>query len=150
MKARFQEIRNRKAFHNYKIEETLEAGLILKGTEVKAIREGKAQINESFVRIVRGKPALYNAHIEAYSHGNLNNHEPRRPRPLLLHKREINRLLGLLEAGGKTVVPIRLYQKHGLFKVELGVGTGKKLFDKRETMRRKTQLREMERAMKHR
>lgn len=150
MDNRFQEIRNRKAHYNYTIEDRMEAGLVLRGTEVKSIRQGKAQLSESFVRIVKAKPVLFNAHIEAYSHGNLNNHEPRRPRKLLLHKREIDKLRAAIEAGGKTVVPIRLYQKSGLFKIEIGIGTGKKKHDKRETLKRKEALREAERAIKFR
>lgn len=146
---RNKEIRNTKVHHNYFVTETYEAGIVLRGTEVKSVRLGKAQIAESFARIEKGEVFLYNAHISEYAFGNLNNHNPVRPRKLLLNRREIHKILGSIESGGKTLIPTRMYLKHGLVKVELGVCTGKKLHDKRETLKRKIDMREAERAMKH-
>lgn len=145
---RYKEIRNAKASHNFFIGEKFETGLVLQGTEVKAIREGNAQITEGFCRIEKGQVWLYNAHIGEYSFGNFQNHEPRRKRKLLLHRREINKLIGAVEAGGKTLVPIRIYLKHGLVKLEIALCTGKKLHDKRETLRRKAAMRDAERDMR--
>ena len=145
---RNKEIRNAKVHHNYFVTETYEAGIVLRGTEVKSVRLGKAQIAESFARIDKGEVFLYNAHISEYAFGNLNNHNPTRPRKLLLNRREIHKILGSIESGGKTLIPTRMYLKHGLVKVELGLCTGKKLHDKRETLKRKIDLREAERAMK--
>ncbi len=145
---RFTEVRNAKAFHNYFVGEKFEAGLVLQGTEVKAIRDGNAQITEAFCRIEKGQVWLYNCHIGEYKFGNFQNHPPRRKRKLLLHRREINKLIGAVEAGGKTLVPLRLYLKHGLVKVEIALCTGKKLHDKRETLKRKVVMREAEREMR--
>lgn len=146
--SRFTEIRNSKAFHNYFVGEKFEAGLVLQGTEVKAIRQGDAQITEAFCRIEKGQVWLYNAHIGEYKFGNFQNHPPRRKRKLLLHRREINKLIGAVEAGGKTLVPTRVYLKHGLVKAEIALCTGKKLHDKRETLKRKVVMREAEREMR--
>ncbi|MFP4069473.1 MAG: SsrA-binding protein SmpB [Opitutales bacterium] len=148
MDDRFTEVRNAKAFHNYFVGEKFEAGLVLQGTEVKAIRDGNAQITEAFCRIEKGQVWLYNCHIGEYKFGNFQNHPPRRKRKLLLHRREINKLIGAVEAGGKTLVPLRLYLKHGLVKVEIALCTGKKLHDKRETLKRKVVMREAEREMR--
>ncbi|MGJ3243911.1 MAG: SsrA-binding protein SmpB [Opitutales bacterium] len=142
------EVRNTKLHFKYAVEEKIEAGIVLQGTEVKAIRAGDAQITEAFARINQGEVFLYNAHIQEYVFGNTQNHKPTRPRKLLLHRKEIDRVRGALEAGGKTLVPSRLYLKNGLVKVELALCKGKKLHDKRDSMKKKLQLREAERAMK--
>ncbi|MGC6424187.1 MAG: SsrA-binding protein SmpB [Lentimonas sp.] len=145
---RFKEIRNAKANHNYFVGDRFEAGLVLKGTEVKALREGNAQIGEAFCRVEKGQVWMYNSHIGEYSFGNFQNHAPRRKRKLLLHKREIHKLLGATDAGGKSLIPIRIYLKHGLLKIEIALCTGKKLHDKRETMKKKITMREAEREMR--
>jgi SsrA-binding protein len=145
---RISEIRNAKAGRNYFIGEKYEAGIALTGTEVKSIRAGRAQISDAFVRFEKDRPLLYHAHISEYDFGNRNNHNPTRPRKLLLHKKEILKLRAVVEAGGKALIPTRLYLKGGLVKVEVAVCTGKKLYDKREDMKRKTELREAERAVK--
>lgn len=146
---RFKEVRNAKASHNYFVGDRFEAGMVLKGTEVKAIREGNAQIGESFCRVEKGQVWVYNSHIGEYKFGNFQNHEPRRKRKLLLHKREIHKLLGATDAGGKSLIPTRIYLKHGLIKMEIALCTGKKLHDKRETMKKKITMREAERDMRH-
>ena len=145
--SRYREIRNSRARHDYFIDETVEAGVVLTGTEVKSIRAGQAQINDAFVRFDRGRPTLYHANIAEYSFGNFQNHTPYRPRRLLLNKREIRKWEQELKAGGKTVVPLRIYFKQGLVKVQLGLARGKKLYDKREDLKKKVDKREMERAL---
>ncbi len=145
-----REIRNSKANHNYFVGDRFEAGIVLQGTEVKAIRAGDAQISESFCRVEKGQVWLYNSHIGEYKFGNFQNHPPRRKRKLLLHRREINKLIGSIEAGGKSLVPLRIYLKHGLIKVEIALCTGKKLHDKRETLKKKITMREAEREMRQR
>lgn len=147
---RYTEIRNAKAFHDYFVEERLETGLILSGTEVKSIRQGKAQINDAFVKIIKGIPWLFQAHISEYSFGNRENHPPTRPRVLLLHKKEINRLSFATQAGGYTLIPLRLYAKKGLFKLEIALAKGKKLHDKRHDLKTKAIQRDTERDFKHR
>ena len=143
-----REIRNSKVRHNFFIGERFEAGLQLQGTEVKSIRAGRAQISESFVRIdVDNVPTLYHAHIDEYIHGNENNHVPTRPRRLLLHKREIARLRHALEAGGQSLIPLRIYFKRGIAKIEIALCQGKKLYDKREDIKKRVQMREAERAI---
>ncbi|OHE72161.1 MAG: SsrA-binding protein [Verrucomicrobia bacterium GWC2_42_7] len=142
---RCKEIRNSKAFHEYVILEKLEAGLVLQGTEVKSIRNGKAQINDAFVRFERAQPVLFNAHIDEYTFGNINNHATKRARKLLLRKRQIQQLKTCIEAEGQTVIPLKFYFKEGLIKVELAICKGKKLYDKREDLKRKTILREADR-----
>lgn len=149
-KERLTEIRNAKAFRNYEIGEKFEAGIALRGTEVKSIRNNKAQINEAFCRVENNEVFLYHAHVAEYDFGNLNNHNPRRPRKLLLKRREINRIRGALEAQGKALIPLRLYLKHGLVKVEIALCVGKKLYDKRHDLKKKVQMREIERAIKNR
>lgn len=144
------EIRNRRAFHDYTIEERFEAGLALRGTEVKSVRVGKAQISDAFVRFQKNRPILFNSHIEEYAFGSDNNHAPRRPRKLLLNRREINRILGQIQSGGKTVIPLRLYFKKALVKVEIAVAVGKKMYDKRETLKRRLSEREAEREVRYR
>lgn len=145
---RFTEIRNAKALRDYAIGERFEAGIQLKGTEVKSIRGGRAQISDAFGRIERGEVWLHNAHIEQYAFGNLNNHEARRIRKLLLHQHQIRKIAQALDAGGKALVPLRMYFKGALVKVEVGIGTGKKLFDKRETLKKKVEERDLAKVMK--
>lgn len=147
---RFTEVRNKKASHKYFIDKKFEAGVALVGTEVKSIRAGKAQIADAFVRLEKGRPVLYNAHIEAYEFGNINNHDPRRPRPLLVHKKEIRELQIALEAKGLTIAPLRLYLKKGLIKVEIALCRGKQLHDKRQDLKRKMDMRDAERALHRR
>jgi SsrA-binding protein len=139
---------NRKARHDYFIEETYEAGLVLTGSEVKSLREGKANLKDSYARFLRGEAFLVNSHISAYPAANQFNHEPTRSRKLLLHQREIDRLSGKIQEKGLTLVPLRLYFKNGRAKVELGLARGKKLYDKRETLKQKTARREVERSLK--
>ena len=139
---------NRQARHNYFIEETYEAGLMLLGSEVKSLRDGKANLTDSYARIQKGEAFLVNAHVGHYPGANQFNHEPTRTRKLLLHAREIERLTGKTKERGLTLVPLRLYFKNGKAKVELGLARGKKLYDKRETLRRKVVEREVERALR--
>ena len=128
---------NRAAGHNYYLSDRLEAGLVLTGTEVKAARDGKIQLKDAFGEVAANEAWLVNAHIGQYSHGNIMNHEPLRRRKLLLHRAEIQKLLQTTRERGLTVVPTKLYLKNGLVKVELAVGRGKKLHDKRESAREK-------------
>jgi len=128
---------NRKATHDYFIEERYEAGLALLGTEVKALREGQVNLQDSFARIEDGNVVLHQCHISPYSHGARENHDPLRPRRLLLNRDEINRLAGKVQLKGLTLVPLSLYFKRGRAKVELGLARGKQRGDKRETLRRK-------------
>ncbi len=140
---------NRKAFHDYAIEEKIEAGLILKGTEVKSLREGRVNLREAYATMAEGKAVLHNCHIGEYSHGNITNHDPLRPRGLLLHKKEIRKLTGKVQQKGLTLVPLRMYfNQRGIAKVELGLARGKKHYDRRETVKEREAGREMERAMK--
>jgi SsrA-binding protein len=139
---------NKKAYHNYFIEDKYEAGVSLLGTEVKSLRDGKANLGDSYAKIKNGEVFLVDAHISAYRFGNRFNHDPLRPRKLLLHKREIRRLIGKVQEKGLTLIPLRLYFLAGKAKVELGLAKGKKLFDKREDLKRKTMEREMERGRK--
>ncbi len=141
---------NKKAFHDYFILEKIEAGISLLGTEVKAIREGRLNLKDSYAMVQAGETFLFNCHISPYSHGNRENHDPTRSRKLLLHAREIRKLIGKTQEKGLTLVPLRVYLKRGRIKVELGVARGKKLIDKRETERRKEADREARTAMKHR
>ena len=143
-------VENRQARFNYEILEKIEAGIALMGTEVKSIREGKAKIKEAYADIRHGEAWLTGAHISPYSHGNISNHEPLRDRKLLLNSREIHRLQGKVMEKGLTLVPLRLYLKGRLIKLELGVGRGKKMMDKREDLKKKDQEREIQRAMKDR
>jgi SsrA-binding protein len=141
---------NRQARHNYFIDETYEAGLVLVGSEVKSLRDGKANLKDGFARIQKGEAVLLNVHISPYSGANQFNHEPTRARKLLLHGREIERLSGKTKERGFTLVPLRMYFKNGRAKVELGLARGKKLYDKRETLRRREARREVERSIKAR
>jgi len=141
---------NRQARHNYFIDETYEAGLILLGSEVKSLRDGKANLVDSYAQVRRGEVFLVNTHISPYAGANQFNHEPTRMRKLLLHAREIERLTGKTKERGFTLIPLRLYFKNGRAKVELGLARGKKLYDKRETLKRKVAEREVERSLKDR
>ena len=141
---------NRQARHNYFIDETYEAGLVLLGSEVKSLRDGKANLVDSYAQIRRGEAFLINAHISPYAGANQFNREPTRTRKLLLHAREIERLTGKTKERGLTLIPLKLYFKDGRAKVELGLARGKKLYDKRDTLRRKVAEREVERSLKSR
>jgi SsrA-binding protein len=141
---------NSRAYHDYFIEESYEAGISLVGTEVKALREGRVNLRESFARVERGEVYLYQCHISPYSHGNISNHEPLRCRKLLLHREEIRRLFGKAQIRGYTLLPLKIYFKNGLAKVELALGKGKKSHDKREALKKKEARREISRAVKAR
>jgi SsrA-binding protein len=143
-------IRNRAAFHNYEILESFECGVALVGTEVKSIREGKANLTDAYALVKDGEVWLLNAHVSPYTHGNRMNHEPRRTRKLLMHKAEINRLSGRTVEKGLALVPTKMYFKDGRVKVEIGLARGKKNYDKRETEMRKTIDRETLAALKDR
>lgn len=141
---------NRKAYHDYYIEETLEAGISLLGTEVKSLREGKANLKDSYV-IIKGKEAfLLNCHISPYSHGNIVNHDPLRSRKLLLHRKEIEVLIGKSLQKGYTLIPLKIYFKDSHAKVEIGVAKGKRLYEKREKIKEREAKRAIERVMKNR
>ena len=137
---------NRRARHEYEILETVEAGLVLRGTEVKSLRAGLVNFKDSYASVRNGEGWLLGCHISPYSHGTDANHEPERDRKLLLHRRELGRLGGKIAERGLTLIPLRLYFKHGRAKVELGLGRGKKLHDKRATVRERDQRREMDQA----
>jgi SsrA-binding protein len=141
---------NRKARRDYEILESLEAGLVLKGTEVKSLREGRMSLKDSYATVHDGEMYLLNAHISPYSHGNAFNHEPVRERKLLLHKAEIKRLTGKIEEKGLTLVPMRVYFLRGHAKVELALARGKRHHDKRETIKRRDAERDIERELKRR
>ena len=147
---RYTEVRNSKAFRDYFVNERFEAGVALKGTEVKSIRAGKAQISDAFGRVEKGELWMHNAHIEQYAFGNINNHDARRIRKLLLHKHQIRKIALALDAGGRALVPLRMYFKEALVKVEVGLCTGKKLFDKRETLKKKALMRDVDKDVKFR
>lgn len=139
---------NRKAFHDYSIEDTLEAGIALSGTEVKSLREGKANLKDSYVLVKGGEVFLLNCHISPYSHGNIMNHDPVRTRKLLLHRKEIERMSGKAAAKGYTLIPLKIYFKASFAKVEIGLAKGKRLFEKRDTIKEREAKREIEKAMK--
>ena len=141
-------VRNRKARHEYEILETWEAGLVLQGTEVKALRAGRANVQDSFARVDNGEAWLYNLHISPYEQGNQFNHDPLRPRKLLLQRREIRKLIGQVEQKGLTLVPLDLYFRRGIAKVTLALVRGKKLHDKRQDLKSRDAQREMERGYK--
>jgi SsrA-binding protein len=141
---------NRKAFHDFHILETFEAGLVLLGTEVKAIREGRVNLRDSFARVEASEVYLYNVNISSYSHRGYADHEPLRRRKLLLHRDEIRKLIGKTVEKGMTLVPVRLYFKNGRVKVALSLAKGKKDYDKRETIKRREAERETRAAVKHR
>lgn len=139
---------NKTARLNYYIDDTLEAGIVLVGTEVKSLREGRANLKDSYALVQDDEVYLHDLHISPYTHGNRYNHDPLRVRKLLLHKREISRLYGKSREKGLTLVPLKMYFKNGKVKVEIGVGRGKKLHDKREDMKLKEDRREIERAFR--
>jgi SsrA-binding protein len=141
---------NRRARHDYTIDETVEAGLVLTGTEIKSIRAGRVNLAEAYARIERGEAWLIGAHIAPYEQGNRNNHEPTRTRKLLLHRDQIAELVGRTQAKGQTLVPLRLYIRDGRAKLELGVARGKKTHDKRRTIAERDMRRELERQTKAR
>jgi SsrA-binding protein len=140
---------NRKARHEYHILQTFEAGIVLTGTEVKALRQGKANLVDSYASIEKGEVWLFSANISAYEQGNINNHEPTRTRKLLLNKSEIRKLIGKVKEKGLTLIPLRLYFKNGKVKVELAVAKGKKVYDKRATIAKRDFEREQERRFKY-
>ncbi len=140
---------NKKASHSYFIEERFEAGLVLTGTEVKALRNGKANVKEGYAKVTQNAVYLHGCHISPYSHGHQLNHDPIRPRKLLLHKREIKKLVGKVAERGYTLVPLKLYFTRGIAKVEIGLAKGKKQHDKRQTLKERADKREMERAFKY-
>lgn len=139
---------NKKAYHDYHIEETIEAGIALLGTEVKSLREGKANLRDSYVLTKEGEAFLLNCHISPYSHGNILNHDPLRTRKLLMHREEIDKLSGKAATKGYTLIPLKIYFKDSFAKVEIGVAKGKRLFEKRETIKEREAKREIERAVK--
>ena len=142
---------NRKAYHDYFIEEEFEAGIMLQGTEVKSMREGRVNLKDSYASVKGGEAFLHHCHISPYSHGNIMNHDPLRTRKLLLHRKEINKLLGKTQQQGLTLIPLRIYfSNRGHAKVELGLAKGKKQHDRRESIKTREASREVERAMKSR
>ncbi len=139
---------NRKARHNYFIEDSYEAGMVLKGTEVKALREGKVNLKDGYARIKGGELFLMDVHISPYSFGNRLNHDPLRPRKLLMHGGEIHRLMGKVKEKGFSLIPLSIYFSHGRAKVSLALAKGKKLYDKRETLKRRAMEKEVERSQR--
>ncbi|HJT19030.1 MAG TPA: SsrA-binding protein SmpB [Nitrospira sp.] len=140
---------NRKAFHDYFIEERFEAGIQLQGTEVKSLRDGRVNLQDSYAGVKNGEVFLHHCHISPYSHGNIMNHDPMRVRKLLLHRKEINKLLGKTQQKGLTLIPLRIYfSPRGIAKVELGLAKGKKLYDRRDAIKAREAGREVERALK--
>lgn len=139
---------NKKAYHDYFIEEKFEAGMVLTGTEVKSLRLGKANLNDAFAQVRGGEAFLNNLHISPYDFGNRANHDPDRARKLLLHRKEIIKLFSRIREQGYTLIPLRLYFKEGLVKAELGLAKGKKNYDKREDLKKKDHHREIDQAMK--
>jgi len=140
--------KNPVARHNYTIENTIEAGIVLSGTEIKSIRAGKVNLKDSYANIHNGEVFAYGIHISPYEHGNIFNKDPLRDRKLLLNKREINKLIGLIKQKGYSLIPISLYFKGSFVKVELGIGKGKKLYDKRQDLAKKDAERKMQRHLK--
>ncbi|GAF65592.1 SsrA-binding protein [Bacillus sp. TS-2] len=141
---------NKKANHDYFIEETFEAGMVLQGTEIKSIRAGRMNLKESFARVSNGEVFLHNAHISEYEQGNRYNHDPVRARKLLLKKKQIDMLIGSTKQQGYSIVPLKVYIKNGYAKLLIGLAKGKKNFDKRETLKRKDAKREVDRALRER
>ena len=139
---------NKKAYHDYFVDEKYEAGLVLHGTEVKSLRMGKCSIKEAFIRIENGEVWVYGMHISPYEMGNIFNKDPLRPKKLLMHKAEINKLLGKIKEKGITLVPLQVYFKEGRAKIEVGLCRGKKLYDKRQDIAKKDQRREAEKEFK--
>lgn len=147
---RITEIRNAKALRDFAVEEKFEAGLALRGTEVKSIRAGRANINDAFARVIKGELWLMNAHVDEYEFGSIYNHESRRTRKLLLHRHQLRKIIQAIEVEGRSVVPLRLYFKGALVKAEIAIAAGKKLFDKRDDLKKKVVMREVDRALKQR
>lgn len=141
--------KNPTAKHNYFIEDTIETGIVLSGTEIKSIRSGKVNLKDSYAGIKNGEVYIYHMHISPYEHGNIYNKDPLRDRKLLLHQREIAKLMGFIKQKGYSLIPVSLYFKGNLVKLELGIGKGKKLYDKREDMAKKDAQREIDRQMKN-
>ena len=141
-------VKNPTAYHNYSIESTIEAGIVLTGTEIKSIRNGKCNIKDTYVNIKDGEVFIYGMHISPYEFGNIFNKDPLRPKKLLLHKSEINKIAGSLATKGYTLVPLQVYFKGSLVKVEIGLARGKKLYDKRQDIAKKDQRREAEKNFK--
>ncbi|NOU09653.1 MAG: SsrA-binding protein SmpB [Nitrospira sp.] len=142
---------NRKAYHDYFIEEKFEAGIVLKGTEVKSLRDRRVNLQDSYADVKEGEVFLHHCHISPYSHGNMMNHDPIRTRKLLLHRKEINKLLGKTQQKGLTLIPLRIYfSERGQVKIELGLAKGKKQHDRRESIKAREAGREVERAIKER
>ena len=141
---------NRRARHEYTVDETLEAGLVLSGTEIKSVRAGRVNLAEAYARIEHGEAWLIGAHIAPYEQGNRNNHEPTRTRKLLMHRDQITELVGRTQAKGYTLVPLKLYIRNGMAKLELGVARGKKAYDKRRTIAERDMRRDLERSTKER
>jgi SsrA-binding protein len=142
--------KNKRARHEYEILETQEAGMVLEGTEVKSLREGKANLKDAYAKIRGGEIFLVDAHISPYSHGNITNHDPERDRKLLLHRQEIKRLTGKVQERGLTLIPLQIYFKNGRAKVELGLAKGKRLYDKRAAIKKRDERRDLERQLKYR
>lgn len=141
---------NRKASHDYFIEDTYEAGIVLKGTEIKSIRAGRVNLKDAYARIENGEVFLHNMHISPYEQGNRYNHDPLRTRKLLLHRKQINKLIGDTKEQGYTLVPLKIYLQNGFAKLLIGLGKGKKQYDKREDLKRKEAKRDIERAFRER
>jgi SsrA-binding protein len=144
------EVRNSKVFRDFEVGERFEAGIQLYGTEVKSIRTGRAQISDAFCRVEKSEVWMYSAHIEPYAFGNILNHDSKRVRKLFLHRSDIRKIALALNAGGKALIPLRMYFKGALVKVEVALCSGKKLFDKREDLKKKVQMREVNRALRSR
>ncbi|EBH4330172.1 SsrA-binding protein SmpB [Listeria monocytogenes] len=141
---------NKKARHDYAIEETFEAGIVLQGTEIKSVRNARVNLKDSYARIDKGEIFLHNMHISSYEQGNRYNHDPLRTRKLLLHKKQISRLIGETKESGYSIVPLKMYIKDGYAKVLIGVARGKKKYDKRQDLKQKEAKRDIERAFKER
>ncbi len=141
---------NKKARHDYFIEETFETGIVLVGTEVKSIRQGKVNIKDGYARVENSEVFLYNVHISPYEQGNIFNKDPLRVRKLLLHKSEIRKLIGYVQQKGYTLIPLSFYLKDGLIKVELGIGVGKKIYDKRQDIAKKDAARRIDKELRQR
>lgn len=141
---------NKKAYHDFFIEDTYEAGIVLQGTEIKSIRAGRANLKDSYAKVQNGEVFLHNLHISPYEQGNRYNHDPLRTRKLLLHKREIAKLIGITKEQGYSLVPLKIYLKNGFAKVLLGLAKGKKNYDKREDLKQKEAKRDIERAFRDR
>lgn len=141
---------NKKAFHDYEIMETFEAGMVLVGTEVKSLREGRANLKDSYAKVKKGEVYLYGLHISPYTHAFYDNHDPERVRKLLLHNYEIKRILGKTQEKGFALIPLKIYFSGGRAKVEIALARGKKLYDKRESIKKKEERREIDRMRKQR